>query len=365
MIIFSNPSAQTYTYKSEIKKKIDKFLNSKQYINGAEVADIEKRFAKFIGSKYGIGVANGTDALELSLRSLNISSGDEVITTTHTAVATVAAIIASGAKPVLADIDPDSYTINVDQFRELLSSRTRAVIPVHIYGNSANIHETIHFCKKNNLFVIEDVSQAHGAKKDGMRLGNYGHLSCYSCYPTKNLGALGDAGLITTNDNKLDKKIRMLREYGWKKKYISETNGRNSRLDELQAAILNVKLKYLDRDNNKRIKIANIYNKELKDIDIITPKTEKGVKHVYHLYVIRTKKRNKLRNYLAKNNIITGIHYPIPIHLQPAYKSKIKVAKNMSISENFASEILSLPIYPELSLNDVYFTCNKIKKFFR
>ncbi len=364
MIIFSNPSAQTYTYKSEIKKKIDKFLNSKQYINGIEVSNIEKKFAKFICANYAVGVANGTDALELSLRGLNIGSGDEVITTTHTAVATVSAIIAAGAKPVLADINPESYTINVNQFKELLSSRTKAIIPVHIYGNSANIHEVVKFCKKNNLFVIEDVSQAHGAKRDGIRLGNYGDVSCYSCYPTKNLGALGDAGLITTNDNKLNKRIKILREYGWRKKNISEINGRNSRLDELQAAILSIKLKYLDRDNNKRIKIANIYNKRLSGLDVITPITEKGVKHVYHLYVIRTKKRDKLKSFLAKNNIIAGIHYPMPIHLQPAYKNNIKVAKSMCVSEKFAKEILSLPIYPELSLEDVHFTCNKIRNFF-
>ena len=365
MILFSNPYAQLLSYKTEINRKIEKVFRNKQFINGLEVENIEKNFAKFISSKFAIGVANGTDAIELSLRALNIGAGDEVITSTHTAVATVAAIIATGAKPVLADIYEDTYTINTDQFKELKNNRTKAIIPVHIYGNSAKIFETLEFCKKNNLYMIEDVSQAHGGMNKGIRLGNFGKISCYSCYPTKNLGALGDAGLITTNDSKLNKKIKMLREYGWKNRYVSEFNGRNSRLDEIQAGILNIKLKYLDRDNEKRIKIAETYQKQLSKLEIITPKKERDVDHVYHLYVIRTKYRDNLKKYLFKNKITTGIHYPIPIHLQPAYKNKISTAKFMAISESLAKQILSLPIYPELSLRDVKFTCNKIEKFFK
>lgn len=364
MILFSNPSKQLDSYRVQINKAIKKVLSGKQFINGAEVSKIEKNFSSFNKSKFTIGVANGTDALEISLRALNIGQGDEVITTTHTAVATVSAITSVGAKPVLADINESTFTINVNNLKELKTSRTKAVIAVHIYGNAAEIVEIQLFCKKNNLKLIEDVSQAHGGKLNGIRLGNFGNVACYSCYPTKNLGALGDAGLVTTNDKKLAKKIRMLREYGWDKRYISKFSGRNSRLDEIQASILNIKIKYLDKDNKKRVKIASVYDKELKDLNIVTPYKNLNIDHVYHLYVIRTKQRDKLRKFLLTKKIVTGIHYPVPIHLQPAYKNKVSTAKNMSISENAAKEILSLPIFPELKIKDVLYICKMIRKFY-
>ena len=366
MLGFSNPSKQFESYKDEIELAIQGVIRGNQYINGKEVEKIEKNFAKFIDSKFAIGVANGTDALEISLRALNIGPGDEVITTTHTAVATVSAIESVGAKPVLTDINKTSYTINNDQFDELLNNRTKAIIPVHIYGNAANVDHCINYCSNNNLHMIEDVSQAHGGKINDIRLGNIGNISCYSCYPTKNLGALGDAGLITTNDLKLEKKIRMIREYGWDKRYVSELCGRNSRLDEVQAAVLNVKLKYLDNDNKRRIEIAKTYSEELSGItELSLPEKKSNVLHVYHLYVIQTSLRDKLKEYLFEKKISTGIHYPIPIHLQPAYKDRIAKAKDMSVSELAAKEIMSLPIYPELEMKDVLYVCDTIKDFFK
>lgn len=353
MILCANPVAQFDSYQIEIQAAVLRVMLSNRYILGAEVEALESEFADYIGTAAAIGVANGTDALELAIRALDIGPGDEVITVSHTAVATVAAIEAAGATPVLVDVDPVFFTLNPAQLKEVLTSKTKAVIAVHLYGQAADLDPICQFCTDNKLFLIEDVSQAHGGKWKGNRLGSIGHIGCFSCYPTKNLGALGDAGLITTNDLKLGSKVRMLREYGWQRRYISDIAGRNSRLDELQAAILRIKLRHLDADNGKRQNLAAQYSKLLAGLALQLPTSRENAEHVFHLYVIRTVNRQELLKYLKEKDIQAGIHYPMPVHLQPAYKNRVRTAINMDVTEQLADEVLSLPIYPELSSADL------------
>lgn len=352
MIYCANPKAQFLTYKSEIKRKINEVLDSGEYILGKELNLLEKEFSHYIGTKYAIGVANGTDAIEVALRSLDIGCGDEVITVSHTAVATVAAIEATGAKAVLVDVEKDFFTLDFKLLKKALTKKTKAIIPVHLYGQSANMDEIKKFSKLHNLYIVEDVSQAHGASFKNKKLGSVGHIGCFSCYPTKNLGALGDAGLITTNDRKLYNKIKILREYGWKIRNKSQIPGRNSRLDEIQAAVLRIKLKNLDRDNKKRIFISSLYSKALSKKFTI-PKERENSKSVFHLYVIRVKNRKKIINFLKSKNIFAGIHYPIPIHMQPAYNKRVRTVGSMSTTESLCRDILSLPIYPELTVSSI------------
>ena len=351
MIYTSNPSAQYKSYQSEIESSVLAVMRGNNYILGKEVLALEQEFANYIGVSSAIGVANGTDAIEIVLRALNIGPGDEVITVSHTAVATVSAIESSGAIPVLVDIESDFYTLDHTLLDEVLTSKTKAVIAVHLYGQAADLGAISFFCEKYNLFLIEDVSQAHGAKYKGRRLGSIGKVGCFSCYPTKNLGAIGDAGLITTNDNILEEKIRMLREYGWKDR-ICEIPGRNSRLDEIQAAVLNVKLKYLDLDNQKRIDLAKKYTKFLSKFPLNLPKLRSEGQHVFHQFVIEVDNRQKFIDYLVEKGIQPGIHYPNPIHLQPGYRDRLTLSREMAVVEKVAQKIISLPMYPELSKKD-------------
>jgi dTDP-4-amino-4,6-dideoxygalactose transaminase len=363
MIYTAKPNAQFNSYKKKIEKSILRVLNSKKYILGNEVKNLEKEFSRYIGTKFAIGVANGTDALELALKALNIGIGDEVITVAHTAVATVSAIRSVGADPVIVDINSDTYTIDCSQIKRNITKKTKAIIPVHIYGQSVEMDKIQKICKQNKIFLIEDVSQAHGAKFKKKKLGSFGDIACFSCYPTKNLGAIGDAGLITTNSNKYYSKIKMLREYGWANKYISSIEGRNSRLDEIQASILRIKLKNLDQDNLKRIKIAEFYNKNLDKNKYSLPFVPKNNYHVFHLYVIKTNNRNKLLKYLKLNGVFAGIHYPKPIHLQKAYYKKIKTSSNLKNTEFVCNKILSLPIYPELTMREQRKIVSLLNKF--
>ena len=362
MITFANPLAQYKKYKSEIDLAILKVLESERYIHGKQVTSLESEFADFIGTKHAIGVGNGTDALELSLRSLRLGPEDEVITVSHTAVATVSAIESSGAKAVLVDIDAASYTIDPEKVVSAISKKTKALIAVHLYGAPANIDELLDICRQNNIFLIEDVSQAHGAKWKNKRLGSIGTIGCFSCFPTKNLGAIGDAGLVTSDDDQLAERIRMLREYGWKDR-ISYLKGRNSRLDEIQASILRVKLKYLDENNKKRKELARIYYQELSSLPIKLPEINLKEDHVYHLFVIQSDNRDDLIDYLKQNDIIAGIHYPLPVHLQPAYKEKFR-SEDLIITEKISKKIISLPLYPELTLKELKTVTECIKNFF-
>lgn len=363
MIPCANPSAQFNSYKAEIEKAVIAVMRGNRYVLGEQVTLLEKEFADYIGTTFAIGVANGTDAIELALRALGIGLGDEVITVSHTAVATIAAIEATGATPVLVDVEKEYYTLNPNQLEEVFSVKTRAIITVHLYGQSANLTSIKNFCQINNIFLIEDVSQAHGAKYKGKRLGSIGVIGCFSCYPTKNLGAIGDAGLITTNDPELANKIGMLREYGWINR-ISQCSGRNSRLDELQAAVLRIKLKYLDKDNKKRQKLAKYYIDQLSELPIKLPKTRIEVEHVFHLFVVQVENRKNILEYLERKGIQAGIHYPIPVHLQPAFQDKITTANNMNTTVNLTKKIISLPMFPELSMDDVKKIVHALKKFF-
>lgn len=354
-IMCANPQAQFESYQTEIEEAVLRVMRGNQYILGPEVEALEAEFAEYIGVRHAIGVANGTDAIELALRALGISKGDEVITVSHTAVATVAAIEASGATPVLVDIELEYYTLDPKLLHEALSPRSKAVIPVHIYGQSANLDLIQKFCQKHGLALIEDVSQAHGARWRGKRLGSYGLMGCFSCYPTKNLGALGDAGLITTNDSQLARKLKAIRQYGWEDR-ISVMTGRNSRLDELQASVLRVKLRYLDQDNQKRNHIASLYLEQLASLNLKLPKVRSEAEHVYHLFVVQHSERDQIMENLREHKIYAGIHYQVPIHQQPAYRDRMNYL--LPITDALAERIISMPIYPELE-ND---TISKISK---
>ena len=362
MILCANPSAQFKSYQNEIEEAVLSVMRGNRYVLGEQINLLEKEFADYIGSTSAIGVANGTDAIELALRALDIGLGDEVITVSHTAVATVAAIEATGADAVLVDVESEYYTLNANQLEEVFSDKTRAIIAVHLYGQSANLDAIKAFCKRRKIFLIEDASQAHGAKYQGKRLGGIGDIGCFSCYPTKNLGAIGDAGLITTNNIDLAAKVRMLREYGWNNR-ISEYPGRNSRLDEIQAAVLRIKLKYLDLDNEKRRNLVEYYMTNLPDNQVTLPVIRPDSESVFHLFVIQAERRQELLSYLLSKGIQAGVHYPLPVHLHPAYKGRVSVSSDMSVTERLANKIISLPMYPELTFKDIKLVVHALKEF--
>lgn len=350
-------------HRAEIDSAIQGVLNRCQYILGEEVDAFETEFSNFIGTDYGIGVASGTDALILALKACGIKRGDEVITVSFTSVATAVVIQACGAKPVFIDVD-DSCTMDLNKLESFLkrkaSKKIKAILPVHLFGYAINMVDVTSIARQYGLSVIEDCCQAHGAIFDKRRVGSWGDIAAFSFYPTKNLGAFGDAGMVITNNANFAEKVRALRQYGWKKKEISQSPGMNSRMDEIQAAILRVKLKYLDQDNRRRIKLAETYDKELKDSPITKPGLFTDLRHVYHQYTIRTTSRDAIRDRLAANGISTQIHYPLPIHLQPAYRGKFESYGGLEKSEKIAREILSLPIYPQMPTKNVKFVSKEI-----
>jgi len=362
MIVCANPKAQYLSYKEEIDAAINSVLNGSTYILGDQVSLLEKNFSDFIGTNFSVGVANGTDAIEIALRALDIGIGDEVITVSHSAVATIAGIEACGASPVLIDLEEDFYTMDPKLLKAAFNPKVKAIVVVHIYGQSSSMNQIVDFCHENNLYLIEDCAQAHGAYYEDQRLGSIGDIACFSCYPTKNLGAIGDGGLITTNSHELASKARKIREYGWVNR-VSEIKGRNSRLDEIQAAILNVKLKHLDDDNHKRNQIAKVYDR-LSSKNFHVPKRRKNADHVFHLYVCRTPFREDLIKYLQDFDVFPGIHYPLPIHLHPAYKGKVNLGSKTSITESIAKEIISLPMYPELKISEAEMIAGLVESFF-
>ncbi|MAZ79887.1 MAG: erythromycin biosynthesis sensory transduction protein eryC1 [Gammaproteobacteria bacterium] len=363
MIYCANPKAQYLSYRKEIDQAIKKVLNNDQYILGSEVSELEQKFASYIGVNSSVGVANGTDAIEISLRAMGIGEGDKVITVSHSAVATIAGIESTGASALVIDLEEEFYTMDHNLLEAAYDKQVKAVVAVHIYGQSSQIDKIKEFCVEKNIFLIEDVAQAHGASFNNKRLGSIGDVGCFSCYPTKNLGAIGDGGIVTTNNSNLAKKIRMIREYGWNNR-ISEIKGRNSRLDEIQAAVLNIKLKNLDYDNNRRKKIAEIYD-DLNCDNFITPNYRKNTDHVFHLYVCRLKVRDKLITYLNERDIFPGIHYSTPIHLQPAYLGTIELGSAMTVTETICHEIISLPMYPELTIAEAEKVAANVQLFFK
>jgi len=363
MILCADPRRQYLVHKSEIDSAITGVLNSGRYILGEEVKAFEAEFAAYIGVEYGIGVGSGTEALHLALAACEIGIGDEVITVSHTAVATVAAIEQAGAIPVFVDIESDFFTINPRKIETAVTSKTKAIIPVHLYGQSADMDPLLEIAGKYGLRVIEDCAQAHGAAYHGNRVGSYGDLACFSFYPTKNLGAIGDGGMVVTDQPELAQRVGLLREYGWAERYISRIPGWNSRLDEVQAAILRVKLHYLDRDNTSRACIAGMYQAGLSDLGMTLPTCRKEASHVYHLYVVRTPRRDELKLHLKDKGIAALIHYPVPVHMQPAYRGRLNGSDNLLKTELVAQEVLSLPIYPELEKTQMQAVLEAVRSF--
>lgn len=362
MILMNDFKKEYRALKVEIDKALMKAFESGWYILGKEVEEFEKEFSKYIGSKYCIGVANGLEAVQISLMALGIGKGDEVITVSNTAVATALAISAIGAKPVFIEVD-EYYLMDVFKIEEKITPRTKAIIPVHLFGQMVNMTQLKRVAKKYKLKIVEDACQAHGAMQKDKKAGGIGDLSAFSFYPTKNLGALGDGGAITTNSKALYKKCKMLRNYGQKNRYHHEIRGINSRLDEVQAAILQVKLKHLDSFVNRRNNIAKIYDKNLRNVkQIKLPKVMKGNYHSFHLYVIEVENRNNLLSFLLEKGIQTLIHYPIPVHKQKCYSEYncLLLPKTESLSKC----ILSLPINPFITEREARFITDTIKSFY-
>lgn len=357
--------AQYLSLKPKIDRAIQRVIDNTDFILGKEVELFEREFASFSEAKYGVGVASGTEALHLSLLALGIGPGDEVITAANTFVATVLAIGYTGARPILVDINPDNYNLDVSLLERAITRKTKAVIPVHLFGQPADMDSIMEITREHNLKVIEDACQAHGAEYKGRRVASIGDVGCSSFYPGKNLGAYGDGGMVLTNNEKIARAIKMLRNYGSRIKYYHEFKGFNSRLDTIQAAVLRVKLKKLDKWTKERRKHAKRYNELLRGMEIITSKEEDYAKHVYHLYVIRVKKRGKLLEYLKSKGILAGIHYPIPIHLLAAYQDLEYKRGNFPVTEQIAREMISLPMYPELKENEIKYAVDNIKTFYK
>jgi dTDP-4-amino-4,6-dideoxygalactose transaminase len=348
-INFANPKKQFLAHREEILEAITKVADQGNYVLGDSVEKFEESFATYIGSKYCASVASGTDALVLSLIALDIGIGDEVIVPSLTATATISAIQWVGATPVFVDVVENQYTISPSAVEEMITTKTKAVIAVHLFGNSCDLTEIEIIANKYNIFLIEDCAQATGAEHGGRKLGSIGIIACFSFYPTKNLGALGDGGAVLTSNRILYDRIKSLRQYGWDENRISQSKGKVSRLDEIQAAILQVKLKYLDTDNLKRIAISEKYCKDLLSTNLELPQTHFEGKHVYHLYVVRSPNRNQLRSMLRAEGIETGIHYYPAMHQHPNFtKYVLPTSRPLKVTEKITKEILSIPMYPEL-----------------
>ncbi len=366
---FVDLKTQYHAICDEIKREMEEVFEDCGFILGNKVRAFENEFARYCGCRFGIGVASGTDAILLCLKALGIGRGDEVITQANTFIATLLAIHYSGAKPVLVDIDPETYTMDTMGLSEAITERTKAIIPVHMYGRSAHMDEIKRIASKYNLYVVEDACQSHGAIYYGStvrRTGGIGDMGCFSFYPGKNLGAYGDGGMIVTDNEELAEKVCMLRDYGQERKYRHVLKGFNSRLDSLQAAVLMVKLRYLDGWNNLRFKHAELYSKLLKDIpEVRLPRFEKkDFSHVFHLFVVRTEKRDFLINYLKERGITTGIHYPVPCHMQEAFKELGYKKGDFPITESYSEKVLSLPMYPEITEDKIEYVSDAIREFY-
>lgn len=351
--------------KSDLMEAFEQVLDSGWYVMGDKLKMFEDQYAKYSDTNYCVGVANGLDALILSLKALDIKAGDEVIVPSNTYIASWLAVSYVGAKPI--PVEPNWDTCNIDPFliESKITERTKAIMPVNLYGQAAQLDLIVEIAKKHNLFVIEDNAQSQGAFCNGKITGSWGHINASSFYPGKNLGALGDAGAVTTDDENLNHKVRIIRNYGSQKKYYNEIKGVNSRLDELQAALLSVKLKVLNEQNSQRIALAEIYNQNLQNVgDLTLQILAESCSSVYHIYQIRTSRRGELQNYLTEKGIGTIIHYPVPPHLQQAYSELEYKNGDFPIAEKIAEQTLSLPLYPGMKKEDVYIVIETIKEFF-
>lgn len=350
--------------KGEVLSEISQVFEGMQLFLGKNVQEIESKFAAYCGTKFAVGVGSGTDALHIALRAYGVGSGDEVITVSNTFIATVEAIILAGARPVLVDIDPVTQNMDPGKVKAAITSRTKAIIPVHLFGQTVDMDPILELARTYKLKVIEDACQAHGAEYKGRRAGALGDIGCFSFYFTKNLGAYGESGVITTSDPEIANRCRMIRDHGQSSKYYHSMIGFNGRLDEIQAAVLKVKLPHLDSWINKRRSRAEIYNSRL-PARIEKPVEMSWAKHVFYVYVIRTPERDRLRAYLEEKGIGTGIHYPVPIHRQEAWRVCGGGELSLPATERAAGEILSLPMYPELTENEIGYVCECIGEFLR
>lgn len=349
MIPILDLKAQYAAIQPEIDAAVKQVLESTEFVLGPTVRDLEQRLAAYCECEYGIGVASGTDALRLALTSLGIGPGDEVITTPFTFIATANTISHCGAKPVFVDIDPKTYNLDPHLIEAAITQNTKAILPVHLYGQPADMEPILALAKRHGLYVVEDSAQAIGACYKGRRVSSLGQVGCLSFYPTKNLGAYGDGGMVVTLDAVLAEKIDILRRHGGKSKYHADVLGFNSRLDALQAAVLGVKLNHLESWNEQRRRVAQRYNELLEDLPVVTPYEAPGAFHVYHQYTIRAEKRDELASYLKRSQIGTMVYYPVPLHQQGMYADLGYVEGDLPQSEKASREVLSLPMYPELT----------------
>jgi dTDP-4-amino-4,6-dideoxygalactose transaminase len=366
---FLDLKAQYDLIKTEIQTAVQKVMESTAFAGGPFVAEFEQAFSRYCGCKHAIGVGNGTDALWLSLMALGIGPGDEVVTVPNTFIATAEAISICGARPVFVDVDPKTSNMDPDQLEDCLKKRSaslpKAIIPVHLYGQVADMDPILDIARTYGLAVVEDACQAHGAEYKGRRAGSMGRTGCFSFYPGKNLGAYGEAGAVTTNDDALAEKMRMFRDHGQSKKYHHGIIGWNARMDGIQGAVLSVKLKYLESWNEARRNHAHAYTRLLSGVgDLLPPFESENARHVFHIYSIRTRQRDRLLDDLSQKGIYCGIHYPVPIHLQEAYQSMGLGPGSFPVAEKYAEEILSLPLFPELTSGQIHRVVDEIKRFY-
>ena len=354
--------AQYAALKPEIDSALQRIFDNTSFILGREVAQFEEAFSDHVGVDGAVGVASGTGALHLALLACGVGAGDEVITTAHTFFATAEAVSQTGAKPVFVDIDPLTYNLDPDLVEGAITERTKAIIPVHLYGQPAEMAKIVDIAQRHGLYIIEDAAQAHGAEFQGQRVGSIGHLGCFSFYPGKNLGAYGDGGMVVGNDLELLEKVRRLRNHGRVSKYEHLEVGWGERLDALQAAVLGVKLQYIEEWTELRRDHAHLYTELLADVDVVTPFVAPDVRHVFHLYVIRVNRRDNVLDYLKKKGIGAGIHYPIPLHQQPAYRNTDIGRVSLPVTEQVAQEVLSLPMYPELKEEQIRYIVDAVKE---
>jgi dTDP-4-amino-4,6-dideoxygalactose transaminase len=362
---FLDLKAQYRSIKDEVLAAIDEVIENTAFAGGPFVAKFEQEFAKFCNCKHAIGVGNGTDALWMSLVALGVGAGDEVITSPNTFIATAEAISLTGAKPVFVDVEEQTSNMNPALIQAAITKKTKAIIPVHLFGQPSDMDPILEIAGKNNLYVVEDACQAHGAEYKGRKAGSMGNTGCFSFYPGKNLGAYGEGGAIVTNDDALAAKMRMFRDHGQAKKYYHDIIGWNARLDGIQGAVLNVKLKYLNSWNDARRKHAKDYTAGLSTVkDMILPLEADYARHVYHIYAIRVKDRDKLMAFLGEKGISCGIHYPVPVHLQNAYSFLGKGKGSFPVAEKCAEQYLSLPMFAELSDEQVDYVVQQIKGYY-
>ena len=348
-VSFLDLAADVRSGRAELDAAIDGVLSRGQFVLGRELTAFEEAFARYCGVGHAVGVASGTDAITLALQALGVGPGDEVLTVANTCVPTIVGIEGSGARPVLVDVEPRTLTLDPELLQPALTARTKAIVPVHLYGQCCDLGPIMAFAREHGLKVVEDCAQAHGAEYENRRAGSFGDAAAFSFYPTKNLGALGDGGAVTTDDGVVAERLRLLRNYGERERFEHVVRGRNSRLDELQAAILLAKLPRLDAWNDRRRELASLYGEALSAAPVDLPTEAAGRRHAFHLYVVRSRDRDRLREALARRGIGTAIHYPTPVHLQPAYRDLVTEGDGFDVSERAAAEILSLPLHPSLT----------------